>query len=238
MRLVLERESVMTIRVHLADDHTMFREGLDAILSSREGLEVVGRSSTGGEDAFALVGENKPDVVITEIDADLNTAERVLFGLRSASSGSRLVVLTMFDAPRYLKALSEMGVDAYVHKGSSAEELLATIDDLGREPGGDNVVISVPPGSLKRMNEGPMGALSERETEVLVLVARGLSNHQIATHLHLAEATVKRHLANVYPKVGVGSRGEATRMALMERWIDVNDITCAADSDSDGATAS
>ena len=76
-----------------------------------------------------------------------------------------------------------------------------------------------------------MGALSERETEVVMLAARGLSNDQIATHLHLASSTVKRHLANVYLKVGVGSRGEATRMALMEQWIDVNDITCAADSD-------
>src|SRR5215210_233565 len=74
----------MTIRVHLADDHTMVREGVDAILSSREGIEVVGRSSTGGEDAFALVGENEPDVIVAEIDADLNTAKKVLCGLRSA----------------------------------------------------------------------------------------------------------------------------------------------------------
>ena len=221
----------MTIRVHLADDHTMFREGLDAILSSREGIEVVGRSSTGGEDAFALVGENKPDVVVAEIDADLNKAKKVFSGLRSASSGSRLIVLTRFDAPRYLKALSKIGIDAYVHKSSSAEELVATIDDLGRDSGGDNMVLSMPRGSLERINEGPMGALSERETEVVMLAARGLSNDQIATHLHLAPSTVKRHLANVYQKVGVGSRSEATRMALIEQWIHVNDITCAADSD-------
>ena len=226
----------MTIRVHLADDHTMFREGVDAILSSREGIEVVGRSSTGGEDAFALVGENEPDVIVAEIDADLNTAKKVLCGLHSASAGSRLVVLTMFDAPRYLKALSKIGIDAYVHKSSSAEELVATIDDLGRDPGGDNMVLSMPRGSLERINEGPLGTLSERETEVVMLAARGLSNDQIATHLHLATATIKRHLANVYLKLSVGSRGEATRMALMEQWIDVNDITCAADSD--GVTVS
>jgi DNA-binding NarL/FixJ family response regulator len=230
-RLVREQKSVMTIRVHLADDHTMFREGLDAILSSREGIEVVGRSSTGGEDAFSLVGQNKPDVVVAEIDADLYTAKKILSGLRSASSGSRLIVLTMFGAPCYLKVLSKIGIDAYVHKSSSAEELVATIDDLGRDPGGDNMVLSMPRGSLERINEGPMGALSERENEVVMLAARGLSNDQIATHLHLASSTVKRHLANVYLKVGVGSRGEATRMALMEQWIDVNDITCAADPD-------
>ena len=65
----------MAIRVHLADDHTMFREGLEAIFASRgDGIEVVGRSSTGGDDAIALVGENKPDVVIAQIDVDLKTA--------------------------------------------------------------------------------------------------------------------------------------------------------------------
>src|SRR5215208_3624706 len=116
----------MTIRVHLADDHTMFREGVDAILSSREGIEVVGRSSTGGEDAFALVGENKPDVVITEIDADLKTSTEVLTGIRSASPDSRIVVLTMFDNLRYLKALSKLGIDAYLHKTSSISELITT----------------------------------------------------------------------------------------------------------------
>jgi len=166
----------------------------------------------------------------------LHTAKRILCGLRSASSGSRLIVLTMFGAPCYLKALSKIGIDAYVHKSSSAEELVATIDDLGRDPGGDNMVLSMPRGSLERINEGPLGTLSERETEVVMLAARGLSNDQIATHLHLATATIKRHLANVYLKLSVGSRGEATRMALMEQWIDVNDITCAADSD--GVTVS
>jgi len=221
----------MTIRVHLADDHTMFREGVDAILSSREGIEVVGRSSTGGEDAFALVGENEPDVIVAEIDADLNTAKKVLCGLRSASAGSRLVVLTMFDAPRYLKALSKLGIDAYIHKTSSVEELLATIQTLGREPAGDNVAVSVPRALLKRLGEEPVRALSARETEVVVLASRGLPNHRIAQELHICEATVKRHLANVYQKIGVRSRSQAVRMALMEQWIDVHDIICAADSE-------
>ena len=70
-----------------------------------------------------------------------------------------------------------------------------------------------------------MGTLSERETEVLVLAARGLSNDRIAEHLHLAPATVKRHLANIYLKIGVGSRSEAVRTALMEQWIGLREIT-------------
>src|SRR5215217_2222248 len=224
----------MAIRVHLADDHTLFREGLEAILASRGGgIEVVGQSSTGGEDALALIEENKPDVVIAQIDVDLNTAREVLLRIRSSSPDSRIVVLTMFDNLHYLKALSRLGIDAYLHKTSSIEELLATIDAVSRQAsqGGQTVVISMPRGLLERMGEEPVGALSERETEVLVLAARGLSNDQIAEELSLAPATVKRHLANVYQKIGVGSRSEAVRMALMEQWIGIAEITSA---DGDG----
>jgi DNA-binding NarL/FixJ family response regulator len=80
-----------------------------------------------------------------------------------------------------------------------------------------------------------VGALSERETEVLVLVARGLSNLQVATELNLSEATVKRHLANVYQKIGVRSRSEAVRMALMEQWIGIGEITSSVHRDGSSA---
>src|SRR5918995_5793714 len=225
-----------TTRVHLADDHTMFREGLESILASHGGIEVVGRSSTGGEDAVALVEQSKPDVVITQIDVDLNTAKEVLSKIRSASPESRIVVLTMHDNLHYLKALSKLGIDAYIHKTSSSSELLATIDAVSREPGGENVVVSMPRGLIERLGEEPAGALSERETEIVVLAARGLSNHQIATELDLSEATVKRHLANVYAKIGVGSRSEAVRTALMEQWIGIHEITSAGLHGTDGSS--
>jgi len=189
------------------------------------------RGSTGGEDAIALVGENKPDVIITQIDADLKTAREVLTGIRSASPDSRIVVLTMFDNLRYLKALSKLGIAAYLHKSSSSEELIATIDATSRDGGGGNVVISMPRGLLERLGEEPVGALSERESEILVLAARGLSNYRIATELNLAEGTVKRHLANVYQKIGVHSRSEAVRMALTEQWIGIHDIASVAELD-------
>ena len=221
----------MAIRFHLADDHTMFREGLEATFSSRGGIEVVGRSSSGGEDTIALVEENKPDVVITQIDTDLNTAKEVLSRIRSASPDSKLVVLTMSDNLRYLQALSKFGIDAYIHKSSSSEELLATIEAKSRQPGGKNVVVSMPRDLLERMGEEPVGALSERETEVVVLAARGLPNARIGEELNISEGTVKRHLANVYQKIGVRSRSEAVRMALMEQWIGIGEITGATDGD-------
>ncbi len=227
----------MAVRVHLADDHTMFREGLYAILASRgDGIEVVGQSSTGGDDAVALVRENRPDVVIVQIDVDLNKAKEALFKIRSASPDSKIVVLTMFDNLRYLKALSKMGIDAYIHKTSSTEELLATIDAASHDQG-DNIVVSMPRGLIERMGEEPMGALTERETQIVVLAARGLSNARIAVELNISEATVKRHLANVYQKIGVGSRSEAVRMALLEQWIGLEQLTSSADGSSgDGSS--
>ena len=221
-----------SLRVHLADDHTMFREGLQAILASREELEVVGTSTT-GEEAAVRVGQTKPDLVITQLDMQIKTAQEILEGIREASPDSKIVVLTMFDNLHYLKALSRLGIDAYVHKTSSSEELIATIDTVSRKAsrGGHNAVISMPRSLLERMGEEPAGALSERETEVLVLVARGLSNEQIAQELYLSESTVKRHLANIYVEIGVNSRSEAVRMALMEQWIGLCEITEAADGD-------
>jgi DNA-binding NarL/FixJ family response regulator len=224
---------LMAVRAILVDDHTMFREGLLSILSSRGGdIEVLGHSPT-GEEAFALLRENTPDVVITQIDMDLHTAKEVIRRIREASPHSRIVVLTIFDNLRYVQALSNLGIDAYIHKTSTAQELVATIQALMREPKGENTVVSMPRGSLEQMGDGPMGTLSERETEVLVHVARGLSNYQIATEMHLAESTVKRHLANIYDKVGVGSRSEATRVALQEMWIGIAEIT-SADLDGSG----
>ena len=226
----------MPVRVHLADDHTMFREGLGAILASREGLEVVGSTST-GEEAAAQVGETKPDVIVTQLDMQPKTAEEIIEGLRKASPGSRIVVLTLWDNLRYVQAISRMAVDAMMHKSSSADELVATIGAVTRTPGESNAVISLPRCLLQRLDERPSGGLSERETEVLVLAGRGLSNRLIAQELHLSEATVKRHLANIYEKVGVNSRNDAVRTALMEQWIGLHEITSAADGDgSDGQT--
>jgi DNA-binding NarL/FixJ family response regulator len=220
---------VAPVRVVLIDDHTMFREGLLSLLSRRKGIEVVGDSDT-GEEALALLEERSPDVVITQIDMDLIVAKEVLRRVREASPNSRIVVLTVFDNLRYVQALSRLGIDAYIHKSASEEELVATIEAMTRDPDGGDTVISLPRGSLERIGDGPMGALSVRESEVLVYAARGLSNHQISVEMHLAEGTVKRHLANVYEQMGVNSRGEAVSMALMEQWIELTDITNAAPS--------
>jgi len=218
------------VRVVLADDHTMFREGMASVLASRGGVEVVGQGPHGIA-AVDLVEHHKPDVVITQVEHHPKRAEEILSAVRSASPKSRIVVLTMFDNLHYVRTLSRLGIDAYVHKSSSVEELLATVSALSRNPEGANVVVSMPRGSLEQIGDGHESALSDRELEVLVLVARGFSNRQVARDLHISEATVKRHLANIYEKIGVGSRSDAVRTALAEQWIGFHEVV-SADSDS------
>jgi DNA-binding NarL/FixJ family response regulator len=222
------------VRVVLADDHTMFREGMASVLTSRGDVEVVGQGPH-GRDAVALVERHKPNVVITQVEHHPKRAEEILLAMRSASPNSRIVVLTMFDNLHYVRVLSRLAMDAYVHKSSSVEELLATISALSRDPGGENVVVSMPRGSLERIGDGHESAISDRELEVVVLVARGFSNRQVAKELHISEATVKRHLANIYEKIGVVSRSDAVRTALAEQWIGFHEIVSADSENPDGS---
>jgi DNA-binding NarL/FixJ family response regulator len=222
------------VRVVLADDHAMFREGIASVLTSRGGVEVVGQGPH-GRGAVELVERHKPDVVIMQVDHHPKRAEEILAAMRSASPDSRIVVLTMFDNLHYVRALSRLGIDAYVHKSSSVEALLATVSALSRDPWGDNVVVSMPRGSLERIGDGYESVLSDRELEVIVLVARGLSNRQVSVQLHITEATVKRHLANIYEKIGVGSRNEAVRTALAQQWIGFHELLSTNPDSPDGS---
>jgi len=131
---------------------------------------------------------------------------------------------TMLESPRYVRALAGAGAGAYVVKTSSAEHLVAAVRSAVLDPDGEHLVVGMPPSMLEGAEGGSDGVLSARELEVLLLAARGLSNRQIASSLHLALGTVKRHMANVYERMGVGSRREASREALMRDWITVEEI--------------
>ena len=109
-------------------------------------------------------------------------------------------------------------------KTSSAEHLVGAVRAAVLDPEGSNAVVGMPPSILEGADGGSEGVISARELEVLLLASRGLSNARIASSLHIAEGTVKRHLANVYEKMGVGSRGEAAREALLREWITIEQI--------------
>ena len=118
-----------------------------------------------------------------------------------------------------------MGVSAYVLKTSSSEHLVAAVRAAVFEPEAQNVVVGMPTAMLQKSTDVGDGELSARELEILLLAARGLSNQQIAASTHVAESTVKRHLANVYQKMGVSSRGEASKEALLRDWITIEEVT-------------
>jgi DNA-binding NarL/FixJ family response regulator len=124
-----------------------------------------------------------------------------------------------------VRELIGLGAVAYPVKSATIEELHTAVHTAANSPVGpeEDVVIVAPPKAF----EDPVKSdgLSERELEVLLMVARGMSNHQIAISLHLSEATIKRHLVNIYPRIGVSSRGEAVRKALSKKWISARDIT-------------
>ena len=212
------------IRVLLADDHTMFRQGLAAILASHGGLEVVAEVPN---DAYALrlARELSPDVVIMQVQMPFKRAVATLEAMRSFPDPPKVVIVTMFESPRYVRDLTGAGVRAYVLKTSSSEHLVAAVRAAVFDPEGKNAVVGMPPAMLEEAGDGVESVLSARELEIVLLAARGLSNQQIASSLHLAEATVKRHLANIYPKMGVSSRGEASRKALLEDWITIEEVT-------------
>ena len=213
------------IRVLLADDHTMFRQGLAAVLDSYGGMEVVAEVPNDAE-ALRLARQLEPDVVVMQVQMPFERAKESLRQMRSASPPPKVVVVTMFEEPRYLRGLMELGASAYLVKSSSAEHLVAAVRAAVFDPQSRNVIVGMPLGMLESAQKGAAdGVLSGRELEIVLLASRGLSNRGISRALHLSEATVKRHLANIYPKIGVASRGEAAQKALLEDWITIEAIT-------------
>jgi DNA-binding NarL/FixJ family response regulator len=211
------------VRVLLADDHTMFRQGLAGILAAYGGMEVVAEVPN-DEEALTLARKLRPDVVVMQVQMPVVRALETLEAMRSFPDPPKVVIVTMLESPRYMRAITGAGASAYLLKTSSAEHLIAAVRAAVLDPDGGNAVVGMPRVMLEESEEGAEGVLTARELEVLLLSARGLSNARIASALYLAEATVKRHLANVYEKMGVGSRGEAAKEALLRDWITIEEM--------------
>ena len=212
------------IRVLLADDHTLFRQGLAGLLDAYGGLEITAQVPN-DEQALKLAQQTKPDVVLMQVQMPFERSKESLLKMREISPAPKVVLVTMFEEPRYVRELVELGASAYLLKSVSVEHLTGAVRAAVFDPKGNHVVVGLPQQLIKEVEDGSGGVLTTREMEILVLVARGLSNHQVAHHLNLSEATIKRHLANAYPKMGVSSRGAAVRKALFENWITIEEIT-------------
>jgi DNA-binding NarL/FixJ family response regulator len=196
-------------------------------------LEVSHLDSTKvGEEAVAMAREEDPNVIMMQVDRTLEKARDTLRRMREGSSSPpKVIILTMFGDPHMVREIMGLGANAYIHKSASVEELFAVVRTATLDTSEGHVVVAMPQRALELSEDGKVSAPSKREMEILLLAARGMSNLQIASHLDIADSTVKRHLANLYPKMEVTSRGEAVRIALENEWFTIREIEAAIDDD-------
>jgi DNA-binding NarL/FixJ family response regulator len=210
----------------LADDYAMFCQSVASMLSKDGAVEVVADADNGSQ-AIDLAKQTRPDVIVMQVEREPEEAATEIRGMLEASPASRIVVLTVHQDPRRVKEMVGLGTSAYVHKSATVEELLGAVRQATQGPPegeGDYALVGMPERIMEQVRKADDHGISARELEVLVLAGRGLSNAQIASHLYISEATVKRHLANAFPKMGVSSRGEALSRAMSEGWITEGDI--------------
>lgn len=205
-----------TIRVVLADDHPVVREGLRNLLERAPDITVVAEAGD-GQEALRLAEELTPDVLLLDIEMPGMTGVEVARRLRAAGSPVRVLALGAYDDELYIFGLLEAGAAGYLLKDEAIEAIVAAV--RGGVAGGEEGFFSrrVAGKIVRRRQEGKESCpLTEREQEVLRLLAKGWSNARIAQELAISERTVRYHLQNIYNKIGVSTRGEAIVWAVRE----------------------
>jgi DNA-binding NarL/FixJ family response regulator len=200
------------IKILLADDHPVVREGLRGMLSAESDIEVVGEAASGAE-AVALFAALRPDVILMDLRMPGGDGVDAIAKIRAGhENGVKIIVLTTYDADADILRAVEAGAAGYLLKDAPRADLLRAIRAAAR---GETVLAPVVAGRLVSRIRGPRTeALSARETEVLALVARGLTNFQIGRALFVSEATVKTHLMRACAKLGVTGRTAAVTKAI------------------------
>ncbi|HEX6290863.1 MAG TPA: response regulator transcription factor [Herpetosiphonaceae bacterium] len=209
----------MTIRIVLADDHPIVREGLASVLETQPDFEVVGQANDGAE-AVDLVSALKPDVVLLDLEMPRLDGVQALRAMRAENPGVRALVFTAFDTDERIIGAVQAGARGYLLKGAPREELFGAIRVVAQ--GGSTLQPVVAAKLMERMTGGAASALeplTEREREVLQFLAQGLQNKEIASQLHISERTVKFHVSAILAKLGAGNRTEAVRMAVQHGLI-------------------
>jgi len=204
---------VAPIRVLVVDDHAVIREGLASILAREPDIEVVGLAA-GGREGLALAASRRPDVVLLDMQMpDLHGLEVLERMTRDVQPPPRVIVLTVHDDDELVLNAVRGGAQGYVLKSASREDLVAAIRHVaGGGQRFDEVVVRALLAEQGRVEEESL--LTERELDVLRLVAAGFSNKEIAGHLYIGLTTVKTHLDDVYRKLGVSDRAHAVAVAL------------------------
>ena len=208
----------MTIRVVVADDQEVVRAGFAALLATQPDITVVGTAADGAE-AVLLSREHRPDLVLMDVRMPGMDGIEATRRLTAATPPTRVLVLTMFDLDEYVFEALRAGASGFLLKDRPPEELVTAVRLLAA---GDAVLAPSVTRRLiqefSRLPERPasppeLGALTDREREVLVCLGRGLSNVEIARHLFVAETTVKTHVGRVLQKLGLRDRAQAIVLA-------------------------
>ena len=204
-----------TIRIVIADDHPVFRAGLQGLLSGQEDFQVVGEAANGRE-AVNMVRLASPDVLLVDLQMPELDGVHAIREIRNVAPKTRILVLTTYDSDGDILRAVEAGATGYLLKDTPREELFKAIRATAR---GDSVLSPTVASKLVGRARAPVDrSLSAREIEVLRLVARGTSNKIIGKELRISEATVKTHLLHIFAKLSVDDRTAAVT-AAMERGV-------------------
>jgi DNA-binding NarL/FixJ family response regulator len=199
------------ITILLVDDHALVREGLREILDAQEDMRVIGEAGDSAT-AVAAAARERPDIVLLDVEIPGEDVTSTIGQIRARSPASSVVILSMYEGPQLLQSVLGAGASGYLLKSIHWEQLVAAIRTLHADR--TRVLLDVSQESLAYVRGPAPGLLSAREQEVLQLTAEALSNRQIATRLSLTEATVKRHMRNIFVKLGAVSRLDAVNKAL------------------------
>lgn len=197
------------IRIFLADDHPVVRDGLAAMLATQPDFDVVGVAGSGAE-AIELCSALEPDVVLLDLEMPGGNGVEVTERLRQTQPSTRVIVFTAFDRDEQILAAIAAGAQGYLLKGAPRDEVFHAIRTVQR--GGTLIEPVVASKLLRRMRDNS-GALTRREREVLTLLARGLANKRIAAELAVTERTVKFHVGSILGKLHASNRTEAVATA-------------------------
>jgi DNA-binding NarL/FixJ family response regulator len=215
------------VRVVIVDDQALMRGAFRTILESSD-IDVVGEAAT-GDDAVAVVGRLRPDVVLMDVRMPGGDGLSATRSLTLVAPSARVLVLTTFDLDDYVYGAVHAGASGFLLKNASPEELVAAVRTVA---GGDNVLDPRVTGRVMARfarraptpeQTGALTSLTEREKDVLALLAQGLSNTELATRLDVSEATAKTHVSHVLTKLGVRDRVQAVICAYQSGFVEDRD---------------
>ena len=211
------------VRIIIADDHSMIREGLKQLLELDGDIQVVGEAGN-GEECLELINEEKPDVVLLDINMPVMNGLKMLEALRSSKNrNQKVLILTIHNEVEYLLKAVDIGVEGYVLKDADSFVLKKAIFKV--HTGEHYIDSSMVPLMNERIaqerSKTEEEKLTRREIEVLKLLAEGLFNKEIAYKLSISEKTVKNHVSNIFKKIGVFDRTQAAVYAIKNNIVEI-----------------